>query len=456
MIIATIRKLAWVTAIVLVASASITACSGSAPKGTSDLPVKVTLRQIDGGPHYFANLDPAAAWMDSHILLGAWYEEPRTAAEVGYDVAMGNNMYWDLAGEADNAADRVGYNVIRKAGMHACVPDRGSQTGSESLCSFGYDELDMKIGPTAAGYGKAAGAFNKPVIPSTVVYQNYGKGVLFSANNCHGCWETAIAAAKWLKYSDILSADSYWMTDPDLNSFSQGGCALLPNSRTACTNGNSSVGLTNAQRALPANYAYNVTHLEQLQAMNGPSKPVIVPVETGCPGSACVDVAQFTASAWHAIIAGARGILWFQHNFGKCYDDNTFYDGADPGSPMRNCQVTPGETLADLVAGVTAFNKEVTSLNAVLLSPFADGYVSTSADVSVMAKDDGGQFYVFAASGKPATPPTDGLHATFALASSYTGPVTVIGENRTIQAENGQFTDTFANENSVHIYRIGG
>ena len=453
--IAKFRKLALAIVILVVGAAPMTAC-GNSPKSTASLPSRVTLRQIDGGPQYFAHLDPAAAWMDSHMLLGSWYEEPRSAADVGYDVAMGNNIYWDLAGEANNPTDRVGYDVIRAAGMHACVPDRGSQTGSESLCSFGYDELDMKFGPTGAGYAKAAGAIDKPVISGTVVYQNYGKGVLFSANDCHGCWETATQAAKWLRYSDILSADSYWMTDPNLNSFSQGGCALLPNSPTACTDGNGSRGLTNAQRALPANYAYNVTHLEQLEVMDGPPKPVIVPVETGCPGSACVDVAQFTASAWHAIIAGARGIMWFQHDFGNCYDDNTFYDGSDPKSPERTCQITPGETMADLVAGVTAVNKEITELKSVLLSPFADGYVSTPADVSVMAKDFGGQFYVFAASGKPATPPADGLRAAFTLAGGYTGPVTVIGENRTINAVNGQFTDTFANEDSVHIYRIGG
>ena len=41
------------------------------------------------------------------------------------------------------------------------------------------------------------------------------------------------------------------------------------------------------------------------------------------------------------------------------------------------------------------------------------------------------------------------------LAGGYTGPVTVVGEHRTLQAVKGVFTDTFANADSVHIYEIG-
>jgi hypothetical protein len=77
------------------------------------------------------------------------------------------------------------------------------------------------------------------------------------------------------------------------------------------------------------------------------------------------------------------------------------------------------------------------------------------ADVSAMAKYSNGTFYVFAASGKPATPPPPNQSVTFKLAGNYTGKVTVVDEGRTLQAVNGVFTDKFANEDSVHIYRIG-
>jgi hypothetical protein len=452
---------------------------------TEALPSGVSLRQIDGGPHYYADISSGSAWMDQHILLGAWLEQPLSAKEVRYDVAMGNNIYWNLAAnpldrkDCGGAPCRVNFNVIRAAHMHASAPDVTKRSGSETVAYEGTDEPDMNFGPGSSGWNNNGVDNESACIPSgsqcgyTVakffytgspssdgspgypigkkpITQGFGKGVLF--------WETNAQAAKFLTYSDTLSADSYWMTDSDLDAPSQGGCALLPHSATACGNGAGS-GLTTAQRALPANYAYNVTRLQQLQAMNGRSKPITVDVETGCPGSdgSCITPAASRAAAWHAIIAGARGIIWFQHNFsGPCVDFNTFYDGSNRSSGMYNCKQTPGVTLHDVVQSVSAFNHKVARLNAVLLSPFAEHYVRTgSADVSVMAKYSGGRFYVFAASGKPARPPVNGQKVTFRLAGGYTGPVSVIGEHRTLHAVNGVFTDTFANADSVHIYEIG-
>jgi hypothetical protein len=449
-------------------------------------PPRVALQQIDGGPNYYAHIDLASAWMDRHIMVGAWLEQPLTATEVVYDVTMGNNIYWNLAGNPLDTKDcggiqpcRVNFNVIRAAGMHASAPDVTSNSGSETVAYEGTDEPDMNFGPGSNGWnpkgpydpasciphGATCGytvanffytglpiSYGSPGYPigRKVINQGFGKGVLF--------WETKTQAARFLTYSDTLGADSYWMTDADLDLPSQGGCALLPGSATACGHGGGT-GLTTAQRALPANYAFNVTRLEQIQAVNGPSKPIIVAVETGCPGTSdiCTIPAASTAAAWHAIIAGARGILWFQHNFGgPCADFHTFYDGSDRSSPFYNCQQTPGVTLHDVVADVSNFNHEVASLNSVLLSPFAENYVNAGiADVSTMAKYLDGVFYIFAASGKPATPPPDNQSVTFTVADGYSGPVTVVNENRSLQAVNGHFTDRFANEDTVHIYEIG-
>jgi hypothetical protein len=442
----------------------------------------VTLRQIDGGPDYFATIDAGSTWMDKHILLGAWEEQPLTYAEVRDDVAMGNNIYWNLAANPLDTKDcggvpcRVNYDVIRADGMHAAAPDTTSQSGSETVAYEGTDEADMNFDPGRAGWNPA-GAYNttscipngsacgytvarffytglptsygSPGYPAgrKPVILGYGKGVLF--------WETNAQAATFLKYSDVLSADSYWMTDPDLDIVSQGGCSLVPVNSAECNTG-SGPGLSTAQRAQPANYAFNVT---ELQALAGRGKPVTVYVETGCPGSqgTCTTPRAAVAAAWHALIAGARGITWFQHNFsGHCVDFNTFYDGSNPSSPRYKCQQSPGVTLHDIVDAVSSFNHRVASLNTVLLSPFAEQYVSAGhADVSVMAKYSRGTYYVFAASGKPASPPADNQLVEFKLAGDYTGPVTVIGENRTLRAAHGAFTDTFADQDSVHIYKIG-
>ena len=116
-------------------------------------------------------------------------------------------------------------------------------------------------------------------------------------------------------------------------------------------------------------------------------------------------------------------------------DFSTFYDGSNPAGPMYNCQQTPGVTLARRSGHVSAFNHEVGGLNSVLLSPFAENYVSTgNADVSSMAKYSHGIFYVFAASGKPAMPPPDNQKLHSRWPAGYSGPVTVVGEERTLQA----------------------
>ena len=491
--IARIRLFAMVAA--LLAIVSITAISllvtqstkhtSVAPSSAKFLPDGVILRQIDGGPHYYAHTDSASAWMDEHIMVGAWLEQPLTATEVSYDVAIGSNIYWNLAGNPLDIKDcggsqpcRVNFAVISAAGMHASSPDVTSESGSETVAYEGTDEPDMSFGPGSNGWSPNGPYNENSCIPSgsecgyTVanffysgrpvsygspgyptgkkpITQGFGKGVLF--------WETDAQAAKFLSYSDTLSADSYWMTDPDLDLPSQGGCALLPNSAKAC-GGGGGPGLTTAQRALPANYAFNVTRLEQLQALNGRSKPITVDVDTGCPRTSniCTTPDAFTAAAWHAIIAGARGIVWFQHNFGgPCIDYRTFYDGSNPSSPMYNCQQSPSVTLHDVVASVSSFNHEVAGLNSVLLSPFAEHYVSVgNADVSAMAKFSHGTFYVFAASGKPAEPPADNQSVAFTVAGRYSGPVTVIGEDRLLRAVNGVFVDKFANEDSFHIYEI--
>jgi hypothetical protein len=262
-----------------------------------------------------------------------------------------------------------------------------------------------------------------------------------------------------LKWSDINAADNYWFTDTNDYGANNpwGACQAAPTS-TACTNWTNGGGFTAAQAQLAANYESNVTVLRAIQKSNGlGSKPIAADIETGCPFSNgnCVTPAQFTAAAWHVLIAGGRGIIWFQHNFsGPCVDFNTFYDGSNPSSSMYNCQITPGETLANLVQAVTAVNAEINGLSPVLLSPFAKGYVTAAGTVSVMAKYYNSTFYVFAGSGQPGTPPPANQSVTFTLAGSPSGTATVVNENRTIAVVNGKFTDTFANANSVHIYQI--
>ena len=469
--------------------------SGPTPVVTASCSCSL-LRAIDGGPRYFANLGSHSAWADSKVLLGGFLEEPASATDVAYDAKMGNNVYWNLAGPSGGGS--VDYNVIRcpshpsstdvcADGMHVFAPTRDATTGAETIGWAGLDEADLRFGsgsggfvndssgdnvkgcsPSSSACGYSAAGFYYRGAPLPVsgpaklrypidgraIEQGMGESVLFFAQNPE--------AARFMAYSDIESADSYWISaGPSLDGFTT-ACRMVPLADPRCADySGNGTGLTSAEEDLPANYAYNVTRLEYLDRLEGKIKPIAVDVETDCPFAApkpCTTPPQMTASAWHALIAGARGIIWFQQDFGSgCPTDyDPFYDGSDPANANYGCHYTAGYTVHDMVAAVTAFNKEVAALNEVLLSPFADGEVSTRADVSVMAKAANGntKCWLFAGAGQPARPPADGMAATFSLANRYSGPVAVYGEGRTVTATDGEFTDAFANANAVHIYEI--
>ena len=136
---------------------------------------------------------------------------------------------------------------------------------------------------------------------------------------------------------------------------------------------------------------------------------------------------------WHKFIAGARGIVYFTHSFrGPC--------GGDHNVLRTNCEGTR--------PAVLALNQQIKSLAPVLNSQFADGYAAGPSSVRVMSKRTGsGEFYVFAASAQRA-----GQQVAISVKSGTTA--TVVGESRTVPIVNGNISDSFADNNAVHIYKI--
>jgi hypothetical protein len=171
------------------------------------LPSGVTLRAIDGGPDYFADISQRSAWLDRHILLGAWLEQPLNATEVAYDRSTGDNTYWDIAGfgqTCDRKPCVVGFNVIRNEGMHISAPGITAHSGSETVAFEGSDETDLKYGPGWSSWNKTdqecvpvnskcgytvarwyftgePASYGTPGYPTedTVIQQGYGKALLF-------------------------------------------------------------------------------------------------------------------------------------------------------------------------------------------------------------------------------------------------------------------------------------
>lgn len=147
---------------------------------------------------------------------------------------------------------------------------------------------------------------------------------------------------------------------------------------------------------------------------------------------------QVRAEVWMSLIQGARGIIYFVHQFKPRFIEAALFE--DP----------------DVLAEVTRINAQIRDLAPVLNSRTIDGEVKVnSADpavpVAAMVKRYGGHTYVFAvgmAAGR--------TRASFRDRSgAIAGKVTVIGEDRAIEPEAGGFADDFG-PYALHLYRYSG
>jgi hypothetical protein len=146
---------------------------------------------------------------------------------------------------------------------------------------------------------------------------------------------------------------------------------------------------------------------------------------------------QIRLEVWMALIHGAKGLIYFCHEFKPRQMEAGLLEHAENA------------------AAVKAVNAQINQLAPVLNSPtVTDAVRVTSSDpavpVEVLCKRYGGATYVFAVSMRAA--PTN---ATFELAGlKGSADVEVIGESRTVKASAGTFPDRFEGY-AVHLYRVG-
>ena len=145
------------------------------------------------------------------------------------------------------------------------------------------------------------------------------------------------------------------------------------------------------------------------------------------------NAAQIRTEVWMSLIHGSRGLIYFVHQFKPKFSEASLLQ--DP----------------ELLAGVTAINKQVQSLAPALNSPtLPDGVAVTSAadaPVDAVAKRQGDATWVFSVAMRD-----KGAKAAFAVKGA-TGTAEVLGENRTIPVKDGKFEDEFK-PYEVHLYRI--
>ena len=379
------------------------------------VPTTLTLQEVDGGPGYygrFTNPLPTAA---SYFPIGAWLRPAHDPEHFGDYANFSMNLFVGV--ESPETANE---EMIRANGMKAIIQaderTRFNDVGSETAGWLLFDEIDMEQGP-GAGYSTLDTILAGLPQDGRFRYNNYGKGVLE--------WESDADAARFVNgrnggntFQQVISTDYYWFTDPN--------------------------ALGNPRYGFGSSYGDDVTKIRRLDALDGVRQPVWHFVELGWPwtesasqGGRRILPAEIRSAVWQSLIAGARGIIYFDHNFGP----------GTPGSTILE------EGYEDNRIAASAVNAQIKSLAPVLNGPFVtSGHSATdtmTGTVRYMVKWVNG-LYLFAGADR------GGGSATFSIPCVGNATAAVEGENRALPITGGSFTDQFADKNAVHIYRILG
>jgi len=145
---------------------------------------------------------------------------------------------------------------------------------------------------------------------------------------------------------------------------------------------------------------------------------------------------QVRAEVWMALVSGARGLIYFVHEFKPRFNEHALLD--DPA----------------MLAAVTELNARIQRLAPVLNAPSGEGGVTVAtgrdeAPVEAVAKRHEGWTYVLAAAmrNRPAK-------AVFHLKDVRgTRRVEVVDEGRTLVLRGGRFEDAFS-AHASHVYRV--
>jgi hypothetical protein len=142
---------------------------------------------------------------------------------------------------------------------------------------------------------------------------------------------------------------------------------------------------------------------------------------------------EVKSEVWMALIHGAKGFGYFCHSFLK---------PMDTAAPLHD---------AEMSAGLKGINAQITSLARVLNSENTKGYATAASSksdipVDIMTKKQGRENYIFAIAMR-----SGDTRASFSVKSGKA--VEVLGENRTIKINKGQFSDDFSSY-GVHLYKV--
>src|SRR4051812_6093844 len=339
------------------------------------------LQQVDGGTGYYAKYSHALPTGRHFFPIATWLQSTESQEQIAADKGVGINTY---VGVANPPLDETGKPVVvaselgrlQAKGMHALIQaeerTRFTRIASETAGWVLADEIDMLEGPSACPariheIGRALPADKR------IRYSNYGKGVLL--------WETDAEAACFVEAQDLQSADLYFFSDPNQRTM------VAPPWLPEYDPDPDEEHMTRRQVRRAANYGYLIDRMRQLDAIDGQRKPIWAMVEVGWPfkensrqGGRRIRPGEIRAAVWHSIIAGARGVIYFDHQFGGCADG-----------------VLRGPCYPDNRTAVAEVDRQIARLAPVLNAPSVRSGWTVSPSVRAMVKWYGGHLYVFAA-----------------------------------------------------------
>ena len=409
------------------------ATAGSATSAAENVTLDLPRVPWEGGPGYYARFAKADAtgWDDPDFFpIGVWYEGVNSQQDVDQDKGAGLNTYVMLTDGSD-------LDLIERNGMYAMTTESRSDTGGETTAWIINDEVDMWGG---AGDGTWTGKYPGEGNPCTsgrydcgfdimkrlsadlpagdgrMRYANFGKGVMF--------WQSDADASRFVNnYTTVVSNDIYWYTDPNV-------CYSASEGAT--------IGVTTDTCRRSANYGRTMDRMRTVDAMDGKRQPVYAFVEVGHPftetNSLTINADQIAGAVVNSLIHEARGILYFNHNFGgPCISQHVLRDAC--GAAVR--------------PAVSQLNRRITGLAPVLNTQSYQWESNPKLDTMLKVHD--GSFYLFAMPGRSGGTGEQKL----ALPKGASGAAAeVLFENRTVPIADGAITDTFAKEFSYHIYKI--
>jgi len=378
----------------------------------------LTLQAVDGGLDWYGRFSNPFPTNPEFFPIGVWFESVVSQADIDTDKDAGLNTYVVLTGNSD--LPLISANGMKILAQHGEWKARAGAGGAQAIAGWELrDEIDMQLGPDQ-GFAELHRILAGLPVDGRLRYNNYGKGVMF--------WHSDAEAARFVNAQDLVSADTYWFTDNNICSQWEGGALLTDSTRP----------LTAAECHRAANYGATVRRMRELVSPPG-SKPVWAFVEVGHPFTEAdwptITPAEVQAAVWHSLIAGARGVIYFNHSF---------------GGPNQTQHALRDPAYAAIRSAVTATNRRIAALAPVLNAPAVSSGWSQGAGTTAMVKWANGHFYVFAGSAGSA------VTGTFSLPCVGDAIATVLEEGRAIPVRGGSFSDSFADGNAVHIYRVDG